>query len=80
LSQVVILNGVGKSSTARAPRDITAIPFLLVQMDMLPPAMIGHPNGVRSGPVVEQAMSWATGRRASRDGSMIGSTTAWHTT
>jgi chloramphenicol 3-O phosphotransferase len=78
LSHVVILNGVGsvgKSSTAKALRDITADPFLLVQMDvfldMLPPAMIGHPDGVvfetvrdndqpsviiRSGPVVRRAM------------------------
>jgi chloramphenicol 3-O phosphotransferase len=78
LSQVVILNGVGsvgKSSTARALQGTTAEPFLLVRMDvfldMLPPAMVGHPDGVifettrdndqpsviiRSGPVVQRAM------------------------
>src|SRR5437899_3174557 len=76
--RVIILNGVGsvgKSSTARALQAIAAQPFLRVQMDaffeMLPEAMIGHPDGVtfetveeagrpsviiRSGPVMDRAM------------------------
>lgn len=76
---VIILNGVGsvgKTSTARALQGISATPFLHVAMDafldMLPPAMFGHPDGlifetcqeqgrpsvaIRSGPVVERAMS-----------------------
>jgi chloramphenicol 3-O phosphotransferase len=52
-TRVIILNGVGsvgKSSTAKALQTIAAEPFLLVQMDtffdMLPEAMIGHPDGV----------------------------------
>jgi chloramphenicol 3-O phosphotransferase len=52
-TRVIILNGVGsvgKSSTAKALQTIAAAPFLLVQMDtffdMLPEAMIGHPDGV----------------------------------
>ncbi len=50
---VIILNGVGsvgKSSTARALQAITAEPFLHVAMDafldMLPPTMLGHPDGL----------------------------------
>lgn len=77
--RVVILNGVGsvgKSSTARALQAITAEPFLHVAMDafldMLPEAMVGHPDGlvfeagrdgegrpavaVRSGPTLDRAM------------------------
>lgn len=75
---VIILNGVGsvgKSSTARALQAITAEPFLHVAMDafieMLPPGMIGHPDGlvferaedggkpflaIRTGPVIDRAM------------------------
>jgi chloramphenicol 3-O phosphotransferase len=51
--QVIILNGigsVGKSSTAKALQAITAAPFLHVAMDsfidMLPEAMLGHPDGL----------------------------------
>jgi chloramphenicol 3-O phosphotransferase len=76
--RIIILNGVGsvgKSSTARALQTLTAEPLLHVAMDafidMLPEAMIGHPDGlvfetdasqsqpsvmVRSGPVLERAM------------------------
>jgi chloramphenicol 3-O phosphotransferase len=76
--QIVILNGVGsvgKSSIARALQEISATPFLHVAMDvflnMLPKAMIGHPDGlifesvwdqgrpsvvIRTGPVMERAM------------------------
>ena len=52
-TRVIILNGVGsvgKSSTSKALQTITTEPFLCVQMDaffeMLPDAMIGHPDGV----------------------------------
>ncbi|MES3028314.1 MAG: AAA family ATPase [Pseudomonadota bacterium] len=77
-SQVIILNGVGsvgKSSTARALQEIAARPFLHVAMDsfleMLPAAMMGHPDGLvfepgqedghpsialRTGPVLDRAM------------------------
>ncbi len=77
-TRVVILNGVGsvgKSSTARALQTITAEPFLRVQMDaffdMLPDAMIGHPDGVifetvrdggkpsvviKTGPIMQRTM------------------------
>ena len=77
-SQVLILNGVGsvgKSSTARALQEIAAQPFLHVAMDsfleMLPAAMMGHPDGlvfepgqedghpsiaIRTGPVLDRAM------------------------
>jgi chloramphenicol 3-O phosphotransferase len=51
--RVVILNGagsVGKTSIGRALQRIAAAPFLLVQMDafidMLPAALIGHPDGL----------------------------------
>ncbi len=51
--RVILLNGVGsvgKTSVARALQAVTAAPFLLVQMDafldMLPPAMLGHPDGL----------------------------------
>jgi chloramphenicol 3-O phosphotransferase len=76
--RVIILNGVGsvgKSATAAALQTLTAEPFLHVAMDafinMLPAAMIGHPDGlifaatqdqgnpsvaIRSGPVLERAM------------------------
>jgi chloramphenicol 3-O phosphotransferase len=76
--QIIILNGVGsvgKSATARALQAITAAPFLHVAMDtfldMLPPALFGHPDGLifetiledgqpsvalHSGPVVARAM------------------------
>lgn len=75
---VIILNGVGsvgKSSTARALQAISARPLLHVAMDafldMLPAAMLGHPDGlrfetlqeegkatvaIRTGPVMERAM------------------------
>lgn len=75
---VIILNGagsVGKSATARALQSIAARPFLHVAMDafidMLPGAMLGHPEGlifettrdrgepsviIRTGPVMERAM------------------------
>jgi chloramphenicol 3-O phosphotransferase len=78
IARVIIFNGVGsvgKSSTAKALQAITAEPFLLAQMDtffdMLPDAMIGHPDGVifetvhsdskasviiKTGPVLERAM------------------------
>jgi chloramphenicol 3-O phosphotransferase len=74
--QIIILNGVGsvgKSSTAKALQQIAARPLLHVAMDvfldMLPPAMFGHPDGlvfetiqeqgqpsivIRSGPVLER--------------------------
>jgi len=76
--RIIILNGVGsvgKSSTARALQVITAEPFLHVAMDafldMLPPAMLDHPDGlvfeatqddgrpsvaIRTGPVLLRAM------------------------
>lgn len=76
--QVIILNGVGsvgKSSTARALQAITTRPFLYVAMDafldMLPPAMLDHPDGllfepglrdglpviaIKAGPVLQRAM------------------------
>ena len=51
--RIIILNGVGsagRTSLARAFQRIAAAPFLLVQMDafidMLPAALIGHPDGV----------------------------------
>lgn len=66
---------MGKSATARALQAIAARPFLHVAMDafldMLPAAMLGHPDGlifetlqqegkpsvaIRTGPVVERAM------------------------
>ena len=75
---VIILNGVGsvgKSSTARALQAITAEPFLYVAMDafldMLPPTMLGHPDGlifeatqdqgrpvvtIKTGPVLDRTM------------------------
>lgn len=78
-ARVVILNGVGsvgKSSTAKALQTITAQSFLRVPMDafvdMLPEAMIGHPDGVifeaieeagrpsvviKTGPVMDRAMN-----------------------
>jgi len=77
-AQIVILNGVGsvgKSSTAKALQAITSKPFLHVAMDafldMLPEAMLSHPEGlmfeasrdngkpiitVRSGPILERVM------------------------
>lgn len=76
--RVIVLNGVGsvgKSSTARALQAIAVEPFLHVAMDafleMLPPGMVGHPDGlvfervedqgkpsfvIRTGPIVERAM------------------------
>lgn len=76
--RVIVLNGVGsvgKSSTARALQAIAAEPFLHVAMDafldMLPPAMLGHPDGlvfeavqdsgkpsviIKSGPLVARTM------------------------
>ena len=52
-SRIVLLNGVGsagKSSIAKALQTMTDEPFLHVQMDafldMLPPASIGHPDGL----------------------------------
>ncbi|MBN8905941.1 MAG: chloramphenicol phosphotransferase [Rhodospirillales bacterium] len=76
--QVVLLNGigsVGKSSTAKAIQAMASQPFLHVAMDgfldMLPEAMLAHPDGlrfeaterdgkpvitVRSGPVLDRAM------------------------
>ncbi len=76
--RIIIFNGVGsvgKSSTARALQTITAEPFLHVAMDafidMLPPAMFGHPDGlvfettqdqgkpsivIRTGPGFERVM------------------------
>ena len=52
-AQIVILNGVGsvgKSSTAKALQAITSKPFLHVAMDafldMLPEAMLSHPEGL----------------------------------
>ncbi|HEY2048093.1 MAG TPA: hypothetical protein VGH03_02035 [Caulobacteraceae bacterium] len=78
-SRVIILNGVGsvgKSSTARALQTLTAQPFLHMSMDafidMLPPRMLGDPDGlvfestvdegvttvtIRTGPVFERVMS-----------------------
>jgi chloramphenicol 3-O phosphotransferase len=52
-ARIILLNGVGsagKGSIARALQAITAAPFMHVEMDsflaMLPPAMIGHPDGI----------------------------------
>lgn len=75
---IIILNGVGsvgKSSTAKALQEISAEPFLHVAMDafldMLPKAMLDHPEGlvfeasqeegarqvaIRTGPVLDRAM------------------------
>jgi chloramphenicol 3-O phosphotransferase len=75
---VIILNGVGsvgKSSVARALQGLLERPFLHVAMDdfiaMLPPRMLGHPDGllfepgiqdghpsiaIRGGPVMGRAM------------------------
>lgn len=77
-SRIIILNGVGsvgKTATARALQEISILPFLRVSMDafldMLPPALLDHPDGlvfeaieehgmpsvaVRSGPVLARAM------------------------
>lgn len=77
IARIILLNGVGsagKSSIAKALQTITREPFLHIQMDafldMLPPAMIGHPDGlvfepneeggrrsvmIRTGPVAERA-------------------------
>jgi len=77
-SRVIILNGVGsvgKSATARALQTMTSMPFLHVSMDafldMLPAALLSHPDGlmfepatedgspvvaIRTGPVLERAM------------------------
>lgn len=77
-SRIIILNGVGsvgKTATARALQAISAMPFLHVSMDvfleMLPPALLDHPDGlvfadvgeqgipsvaIRAGPVLERAM------------------------
>ena len=59
-SQIIVLNGVGsvgKSSTARALQEIAARPFLHVAMDtfleMLPPSMMGHPDGLLFEPGLE---------------------------
>ncbi len=75
---IIILNGVGsvgKSSTARALQAITVEPFLHVAMDtfldMLPPAMLSHPDGlifeaiqdqgrpsvaIKTGPILERTL------------------------
>jgi chloramphenicol 3-O phosphotransferase len=77
-ARVLILNGVGsvgKTSIAKALQAITSEPFLHVPMDafieMLPEAMIGHPDGlifetvrdegrpsvvIRTGPVMARTM------------------------
>ena len=77
-TKVIILNGVGsvgKSTTARAIQSLSAVPFLHVAMDafidMLPLAMLDHPDGfrfettsedglpsvrIRTGPVAARAM------------------------
>ena len=77
-THVIVLNGVGsvgKSATARALQEIVKTPFLHVSMDsfieMLPPGMLGHPDGmifetvqeagrpsvvIRSGAVMARAM------------------------
>lgn len=77
IARIVLLNGVGgagKTSIAKALQTITRAPFLHIQMDafldMLPEAMIGHPDGlvfepieqdgrpsvvIRTGPVAERA-------------------------
>lgn len=76
---IIILNGVGsagKSSTARALQAIAATPLLHMSMDgfldMLPPRLFGHPDGlvfepgiedghpaiaIRGGPVLGRAMA-----------------------
>jgi len=61
--QVIILNGVGsvgKSSVARALQTISTKPFLHVAMDafldMLPEAMLGHPDGIIFGAIEDQGM------------------------
>jgi chloramphenicol 3-O phosphotransferase len=77
-ARIILLNGVGsvgKSSVARALQTIVTDPFLHVAMDtfidMLPEAMVGHPDGVifetiqeqgrpsvtiRTGPVMQRLM------------------------
>jgi chloramphenicol 3-O phosphotransferase len=77
VAHIVLLNGVGsagKTSIAKALQSIARVPLLHVQMDafldMLPEAMIGHPDGlvfepieqdgkpvvaIKSGPVAERA-------------------------
>ena len=62
-SRVIILNGVGsvgKSATARALQVLTREPFLHVAMDafidMLPPRIVGDPDGFRFEPTTEQGM------------------------
>lgn len=76
VARIVLLNGVGsagKTSIAKALQSIAHVPFLHIKMDafldMLPEAMIGHPDGlvfepmeldgkpavaIRSGPVAER--------------------------
>jgi chloramphenicol 3-O phosphotransferase len=51
--EIIILNGVGsvgKSSTAKQLQSITRLPFLHVQgdsfLEMLPPRLFGHPEGI----------------------------------
>jgi len=62
-SRVIILNGVGsvgKSATARALQTMTATPFLHVPMDafleMLPDALLSHPDGLLFEPATEDGM------------------------
>jgi chloramphenicol 3-O-phosphotransferase len=52
-ARIIMLNGVGsvgKTSVARALQTINKQPFLLVRrgafLDMLPAAMVGHPDGI----------------------------------
>jgi chloramphenicol 3-O phosphotransferase len=58
-----MLNGVGsvgKSATARALQAITSSPFLHVSMDafldMLPEAMLSHPDGLLFEPAIEDGL------------------------
>lgn len=67
LSRVIILNGVGsvgKSATARALQALTREPFLHVAMDafidMLPPRLVGEPDGLLFEPMIEQGLPSVT--------------------
>lgn len=61
MAKVIVLNGVGsvgKSSTAKALQAVAGEPLLHVSMDafleMLPPGMFGHPDGLVFEPLVDE--------------------------
>lgn len=72
--RIVILNGVGsagKSSIARALQAITREPFLHLQMDtfldMMPPALLDHPDGfqfIDRGTAGVEILTGRVGRQA----------------